>query len=105
MKITIKLIISLLLIGCVAHMPYGYYQFIRIAGCAGFAYLAYIEFEENKVITGILCVAAAILLNPIFKIHFERKLWNEIDIVLAAALILWLIIDLYLQDGKSSKKG
>lgn len=105
MKIIIKLILALLLIGCIAHMPYGYYQFIRIAGFAGFAYLAYTEFEEKKVITGILCVAAAILFNPVAKIHFERGLWNEIDIALAAALILWLIIDLYLHYGKSSKKG
>lgn len=104
MKIVIKLILAALLFGCLANMPYGYYQFIHIAGCLGFAYLAYIEFENKNSITGLLCVAAAILLNPIAKVHFKRPIWNEIDLILAIALLIWLIIDLYLQYGKSSKK-
>lgn len=93
MKILIKSILTILLIGCIARMPYGYYQFIRIFGCIGFSYLAYIEFEENKIVTFILCVAAAILFNPIAKIYLERKLWNKIDIVVAILLVIWIIID------------
>lgn len=104
MKTAIKLILAALLLGCLAHMPYSYYQFIRVACCAGFAYLAYVEFESERNVIGLLYVGLAILLNPIAKIHFIRGTWNEIDLVIAIALIIWTIIELSLRHGKSSKQ-
>ena len=95
----------MLLIGCLFNVPYGYFQFIRIAGCLGFAYLAYNEFEDNKTVTGLFCIACAILLNPVFKIHFTRKVWNNIDLVIAILLLIWIAFILYLQYGKGGKKG
>ena len=94
MKTITKLILALLLAGCLLKMPYGYYQFIRIAGCVGFFYLAYEELKLNRFITGIFCVVCAILLNPVYKIYFSRKIWNIIDVIIAAILILWVITDL-----------
>lgn len=94
MKIIVKLIISVLLLGCLAKMPYGYYQFIRIATCIGFGWLAFKEFEVKRNIIGLLCLGAAILLNPILKIYLGRKLWNEVDLILAIALIVWVVFDL-----------
>lgn len=93
MTVIIKLLIAALLIGCLFNVPYGYFQFIRIAGCIGFAYLAYNEFNYKRNITGILSVACAILLNPVYKIHFTRKLWNDIDLVIAILLLIWVIFD------------
>lgn len=87
---TIKLLIAALLIGCLLKVPYGYFQFVRIAGCIGFCYLAYKEFEEDRVISGILSVTCIILLNPVFKIHFTRKTWNNIDLIIAIGLLVWL---------------
>ena len=104
MTVIIKLLIAGLLIGCLFNVPYGYFQFIRIAGCIGFIYLAWVEFKENRIVTGIFSAACAILLNPVFKIYFTRKLWNDIDVVIAVLLLIWVIFDLYLQYGKSSKK-
>ena len=40
MKIVIKLIIAVLLLGCLAKMPYGYYQFIKLL-CIGLGWLAF----------------------------------------------------------------
>lgn len=90
---TVKLILSLLLFLCLAHLPYGYYQFVRLAAFAGFIYLAYIELQRNKTAVGIGCVAGAILFNPIFKIAFQRRQWQILDIIVAALLLLWLFID------------
>ncbi len=105
MNVIIKILIALFLIGCLFNVPYGYFQFVRIASCIGFAYLAYKEFEEDKTITGILCIGCAILFNPIFKIYFKRELWNDIDLVIAIALGVWIIADfVYLLHGKSGKK-
>jgi hypothetical protein len=37
----IKIILAILFFLCLAHMPYGFYQFVRFAGLIGFAILAY----------------------------------------------------------------
>ena len=59
-----------------------------------FIYLAYNELQKDLVITGILSAGCAILFNPIFKIYFHRKIWNQIDLVIATLLIIWTITDL-----------
>lgn len=105
MNTIIKLILVALLFGCLLNVPYGYFQFVRLAGCAGFIYLAYQEFENNNPITGILSALCAILLNPIFKIHFTRQLWNKIDVSIAIGLLIWIVFDLYLQYGKRKEKS
>ena len=100
----IKVLIAVLLVGCLFNVPYGYFQFIRIAGCVGFAYLAFNEFNLERNILGILCFVCAILLNPVFKIHFTRKLWNQIDIIIAVLLLIWIFFDFYLHYGKPGLK-
>jgi hypothetical protein len=75
-------------------MPYGYYQFIRIAGFVGFGALAYYENQRKNSILMILCIGAAILLNPVLKIHFSRTIWNNIDLSLAIGLAIWLFSDI-----------
>jgi len=105
MTYLIKILLAALLIGCLFKVPYGYFQFVRIAGCIGFCYLAYEEYKSRRVITEILCIACAILLNPIIKIHFSRSLWNTIDLIIAILLIIWIVVDLvYLYYGKGIKK-
>jgi hypothetical protein len=103
MNTIIKLIIAALLFGCLLDVPYGYFQFIRIACFIGFAYLAYQEFEEKKNIKGIVWAACAILLNPVIKIHFTRGVWNNIDLVIAIGLTICSLIELYLHYGKVNK--
>ena len=72
-RLVIKIVLSVLLFGCLLKMPYGYFQFVRIAGCIGFIYLAYEEFENGKIITGILCSAGAMWL-PIFYNNYICKI-------------------------------
>ena len=100
MTVIIKLIIAALLFGCLFKVPYGYFQFIRIAGFLGFSYLAYREFKEKREITGIFSVVCAILLNPIFKIYFTRRIWNNIDLFIAIALIIWTVLELLHKNKK-----
>ena len=105
MKTVIKLLTILLLAGCLLKMPYGYFQFVRLAGFVLFGWLAYKENQEKRPILALLCILAAILLNPIVKIHFIRQLWNIIDAILAGLLIIWVIVDLILlRYGKVKKR-
>ncbi len=92
MKMIVKILISILLLGCLAKMPYGYFQFVRVVSCVGFIWLANEYKDKMYVLLG--CVGAAILFNPLFKIHFTRKLWNPIDVIIAVSLILWVIIEI-----------
>lgn len=94
MKIILKAIVALLLLGCLLKMPYGYYQFMRIAVCACFVWLAKIYEDENNNGLLVLCGGLVILFNPFFKIHFVRYTWNVIDVIISVMLLLWIIIDL-----------
>lgn len=94
MKIILKSIIVILLICCLLDMPYGYFQFVRIAVFAGFVYLTKEYEEEKKQLSATGCFLLFILFNPFFKIHFNRATWNIIDIVLVGLLLLWIIVDI-----------
>jgi hypothetical protein len=88
-----KILLIFILVGCLFDVPYGYFQFVRISGCLGFLYLAWIELENERIITGIPCIVSGILLNPIFKIHFTRNIWNKIDLAMAGFLFIWLLFN------------
>jgi hypothetical protein len=47
MMTAIKLILAILLFGCLVEFPYGYYQFVRFAAMVGFGYLAFNANEEG----------------------------------------------------------
>ncbi len=84
----IKIILSILFFICLADMPYGYYMFVRTVAMIGFAILAYMAFQEDKGIIGILFIGLVILFQPIFKIPLGRTLWNIVDVIVG----LWLLI-------------
>lgn len=87
----IKLGIAILLILCLADMPYGFYQLVRFASAAAFAYLSYDYFRMRKDGHGFLFAALALLFQPFFKIALGRFIWNCVDIIVAA-LLVYLII-------------
>lgn len=83
----IKIALALLFIGCLADMPYGYFQFVRSLGMIGFGILAYSANEKKDNIFFIVWLASAILINPIFKISLGRTIWNVVDVVWAIILL------------------
>jgi O-antigen ligase len=93
----IKIALAILLLGCLFHLPYGYYQLLRYVAVVGFAILAYYEYERRRIPMVILYVALAVLFQPLVKIGFGRTVWIVIDIVVAAGLILTL----FLRDKRS----
>lgn len=48
MQNSIKIILAVLLLGCLIDFPYGYYQFVRFTAMAGFVYLA-IDAHQNNI--------------------------------------------------------
>lgn len=94
-KNTLLLIIAVLLLLCLADMPYRYYQFVRFATTAAFAYLAYVSFKSNEDSIGFFFVTIALLFQPFFKVALGRTLWNVVDVIVAIALLC-----LYVRNNK-----
>jgi hypothetical protein len=83
----IKLLLAVLFLGCLASMPYGYYQLVRTLGMVGFAALAWADSGKSNKALCIIWVASAVLINPLFKIALGRTLWNIVDVIWVMLLI------------------
>jgi hypothetical protein len=101
----IKIVLVILLFLCLLDMPYGFYQFVRLAGFFGFIYLAYNEYENRKEMEAIghtdlkakyssilTFVILAILFQPFFKIALGRDLWTVVDVIVGVGLVVSIFI-------------
>ena len=85
---TIKIILAILLFGCLLDMPYGYYQLVRFLALIGFGILAYQAVQANKQMEMIIYGALALLFQPFFKVALGRELWNIVDVVVGIGLVI-----------------
>lgn len=92
MSKVIKIVLAVLFFLCLADMPYGYFQFVRVVALIGFVILAYQSNQQGKEIEVLIFGALALLFQPFFKIALGRQLWNIIDIIVGLGLIfsIWL---------------
>lgn len=90
LQTTIKISLSILLLLCLLHMPYGYYQFIRFAALVGFAILGFHAYEQGYKTAAIVYVCLALLFQPFLKIALGRTVWNAVDVLVAAGLLISL---------------
>lgn len=88
MNNTIKIVLAILFFLCLADMPYGFYQFVRIAGLIGFAILAYKAHEQDRQSEMIIYGGLALLFQPFFKIALGREMWNIVDVVVGIGLLI-----------------
>lgn len=91
MKPILKLIIAVLLLLCLANMPYGYYNLVRFVVTAAFTYLSYDYFKSKKDGMGYIFATLAVLFQPFFKIALGRLIWNAVDVIVATGLIFLII--------------
>lgn len=73
--------IILLLIAFNPANPYSYYILLRWICCAAFAYLAFVTYKEGKQEWVWILGVTALVYNPFFPIHLNRKLWSVINII------------------------
>ena len=88
MNNVIKIILAVLSFLSLADMPYGYYQFVRLAGLVGFAILAYQAHQQGGNAEMIIYGGLALLFQPFFKIALGRQMWNVVDIVVGIGLLI-----------------
>ena len=83
----IKIGLSVLLIGCIFSMPYGYYELVRFTSMIIFGWLAYKNHKLGKSNEAIAYISLAVLFQPIFKIYLGREIWVIVDIIVATFLV------------------
>ena len=88
----IKIALSILFIGCLFEMPYGYFQFVRFLGMVGFAVLAFEMYEKDQT-WFIVWLASAVLINPLIKISLGREIWNIVDVIWVVLLVFTVYQD------------
>jgi hypothetical protein len=91
MEKIIKIGLSILLLLCLADMPYGFFQLVRFLSLIGFGILAFNSNQKGKQTETIIFIALAILFQPIIKISLGRTLWNIVDVIVVIGLILSLL--------------
>jgi len=88
MNNSIKIVLVIIFILCLADMPYGFYQFVRLAGLIGFAILAYQAHEQGRQTEMIIYGGLALLFQPFFKIALGRQMWNVVDVIVGIGLLI-----------------
>lgn len=84
----IKLFFAILFFICLAHLPYGYYQFVRFSAMVGFAFLSFRSYERGEKSFTVIYAALAILFQPLVKITLGRDVWNIVDVIVGIGLII-----------------
>lgn len=91
MRPILKLVIAILLLLCLADMPYGFYTLVRFASAFAFAYFSYDYFKSKKDGLGFVFAALALLFQPFFKFALGRTIWNIVDVIVAIGLVYLII--------------
>ena len=80
-----------LLLLCLAKMPYGFYQLVRFLAFAGFGYSAYLQYKDKSIDRLCLFIVLALLFQPFRPIALGRVIWIIVDVVVAGYLIYLLV--------------
>ena len=67
MKPILKLIVAIILLLCLADMPYGFYTLVRVVSAFAFAYLSHDYFKSKKDGLGFVFATLALLFQPFLK--------------------------------------
>jgi len=88
----IKIGLSIIFLLCLLDMPYSYYQGVRFIAMVGFALLAYFSYQENRKAEVIIFISLALLFQPFIKVALGRTIWNIVDVLVSAGLIISLFV-------------
>ena len=92
MEKIIKVVLAILFFLCLLHMPYAFYELVRMAGLVGFAILAFHSYKKGNHIEMIIYCGLALLFQPLIKIALGRQLWNIVDVIVGISLLISLFV-------------
>jgi hypothetical protein len=88
MEKIVKIGLAVLLFICLFDMPYGYYQFVRVAATLVFVLFAIQSYNLKSNAMILIYVILAILFQPFEKIALGREVWNILDVIVGVGLLL-----------------
>lgn len=94
----VYIILAVLMLLCLAPMPYGYYMLVRFVAMVAFGLLAYHYYNRHKIIVAVVLGVLALLFQPICKIALGRVLWNVIDVLVAVLLVALYVLEKHLKN-------
>lgn len=70
-----------------AHLPYGYYQILRlvVTACAGWVIYDCAKRERWAWLVPFGLIA--LTFNPVFRVHLDREIWSVLNVITAAAFL------------------
>jgi hypothetical protein len=98
MQIALKSILVVLLLLCLADMPYAFYEITRFIACIGFGIFSFQCFQNERQIEGVIFIVLIVLFQPFEKLALGRTLWNILDVLVS----IYLIVSMFLES--ESKK-
>jgi hypothetical protein len=93
------LILAAMFLLCLAPMPIGYFNLVRLVAVISFGVMAYKSYVAKKEIFAWTFGILALLFQPFVKITLGRTIWNIIDVIVAIGFIL-----LFLYENNMLKK-
>jgi hypothetical protein len=87
MEKIVKIGLAVLLFICLLDMPYGYYQFVRVAATLVFVLFAIQSYNLKSNAMIIIYVILAILFQPFEKIALGREVWNILAVIEGGGLL------------------
>jgi len=82
------LILAVLMLLCLAPMPYGYYTLVRFVAMIAFGVFAYTYYQKEEKAWAVTFGALAVLLQPLVKIALGRTMWYVVDVAVAVLLVI-----------------
>lgn len=83
-----RIALIILFLGCLADMPYGYFQIVRTVGMVAFIYLGYQAQQRKEELWQYFYWGSAFFINPIIKMPLGRELWNVVDVVWVVLIVV-----------------
>lgn len=88
MKNVFKLILTVILLLCLAPVPYGYFQLVRLFSTIAFGLMAFRYYKEGKEKLAYTFGILVLLFQPFYKISLGRTVWNVVDVIVAIGLVI-----------------
>lgn len=76
------------LLVAVLHMPYGYYQLLRIIVCLVGCVVAARSYSAGAWFIAVFAALAAAVFNPLVPLHFDRDTWAALNLSFAAGFVV-----------------
>ena len=95
----VYLILAVLMLLCLAPMPYGYFQIVRFISTLAFGVMAYRYYMERKEWLAYTFGTLALLFQPFYKIALGRTVWNIVDVIVAIGLLVLFFYEWKKGDG------